>query len=81
MITTNTIALILRSLGAAVQMPGVFGNAAARLAPLLNTIASFAELPEKTRAHQEALLRREGPTQASARIVVLELGALDVGVG
>jgi len=58
MIATSTIALILRALGTAVQMPGVFGNAAARLAPLLNTLASFAELPEKTRPHQEALLEQ-----------------------
>ncbi len=56
MITTGTIALILRALGTAVQMPGIFGNSVARFAPILHTLASFAELPEKTRVHQEALL-------------------------
>lgn len=50
------LSLILRALGAAATLKEVFDGKAEKLAPYLNTLASFAELPEETRAEQEALL-------------------------
>ncbi len=53
---SETIALILRALGAAAGMTDVFGKGAEKLVPVINTLASFAELPAETKADQEALL-------------------------
>lgn len=53
---STLIAMILRALGMASSISSVFGKDAARLAPVLNTLASFAELPAETLPAQQALL-------------------------
>lgn len=53
-----TISLVLRALAAASGLSEVFGKGGEKLAPILNTLAGFAELPEETRAEQEALLEQ-----------------------
>lgn len=68
----ETIGLILRTLAQVAGLTDVFGKDAARLSPVLNTLASFAELPAETKADQEALLAQvktwvaenRGPTDA-----------------
>jgi hypothetical protein len=52
----NTIALILRTLSGAVQMPELSGLKAGKFAPILDTIAALAEVPEALKADREALL-------------------------
>lgn len=52
----DTIAMILRALGVAASMPEVFGSKAEKLAPILATLASLAELPGETKREQDALL-------------------------
>ena len=69
---TTTIALILRALAGAVSLKDVFGGDVGKLAPVLNTVAALAEVPDFTRAQQEALLAQvktwvaenRGPTDA-----------------
>lgn len=69
---SETIALILRALSTVAGLTDVFGKGAEKLQPVLNTLASFAELPAETRADQEALLAQvktwiaenRGPTDA-----------------
>lgn len=53
-----TIGLILRSLAGAVVMPELFGEKAARLQPVLDTLASLAELPAKLEPERQALLAK-----------------------
>ena len=53
---TPTIALILRSLATAVSMPDLFGGKAARVAPVLDTLAALAEVPEALEPQRQALL-------------------------
>jgi hypothetical protein len=52
----DTIAMILRALGVAASMPELFGGKGEKLAPILATLASLAELPGETKPQQEALL-------------------------
>jgi hypothetical protein len=69
---TETIVLILRALGVAVQMGQIFGGQNEKLAPILNTLAALAALPDATRPAQDALLalvrvwiaEKRGPTDA-----------------
>lgn len=69
---SETIALILRALSTVAGLSDVFGKDAVKLQPVLNTLASFAELPAETKADQEALLAQvktwiaenRGPTDA-----------------
>jgi len=56
----STIGLLLRSLAGAARMPDVFGghDGAAKIAPILDTLASVAELPEELQAERQALLEQ-----------------------
>lgn len=68
----SLIALILRALAGAASLPDVFGRNGERVAPILDTVARFAELPAATLAEQKALLEQvqgwvrenRGPTDA-----------------
>lgn len=53
---TATIAAILRALAGAVAMPELAGLKAAKLAPIINTAAAFAELPVALEPERQALL-------------------------
>lgn len=55
---TATIAVILRALGGALAQPALFGENASKLAPYLNTLASFAEVPEHLEPERTALLEQ-----------------------
>ncbi len=71
------IALILRALASAAQLTDVFGRGGQRAAPILDTIASFVELPLETRAEQEALLAQvKGWVEANRGPTDAELDAL-----
>ncbi len=61
------IAMILRALSIAATIPGVFGKNGEKLAPVLNTVASLAELPAETRASQQALLTQVNTWVAEGR--------------
>lgn len=82
---SSLIAMILRALGLASGMTGVFGKDAARLAPVLNTLASFAELPAETHAAQVTLLEqvntwvaeKRGPTDGELDAFKTARDALD----
>lgn len=63
----SLIAIILRALGIASTVSSAFGKDAARLAPVLNTLASFAELPAETRGAQQALLDQVNTWVAESR--------------
>lgn len=52
----HTVALILRSLAGAVVMPELFGAKASKLQPVLDTLASLAELPAELEADRQELL-------------------------
>ena len=66
----DTIAMILRALGVTASMPELFGGKGEKLAPILATLASLAELPGETKGEQDALLalvnswvrEKRGPT-------------------
>jgi hypothetical protein len=53
---TTTIAMILRSVAGLVQMPELSGLKAAKLAPLIDTAAALAEVPEALEGDRQALL-------------------------
>lgn len=67
-----SISMILRSLAGAVVMPELFGDKAAKLAPVLNTLGSLAEVPAALEPERQALLsqvqgwvdRKEPPSDA-----------------
>ncbi len=63
----SLIAMILRALGVVSTLDSVFGKDAAKLAPVLNTVASFAELPAETRPAQQALLDQVNTWVAEGR--------------
>jgi hypothetical protein len=81
----ETLAMILRSLSALAGLTDVFGKDAARLQPVLNVVAGFAELPAETKADQEALLEQvktwvaenRGPTDAELDAFKVSRDALD----
>lgn len=52
------VGLLLRAVAGAVQVPEVFGPKAGKLAPVLTTLASFADLPEKLEPERAALLEQ-----------------------
>lgn len=67
-----TVSMILRSLAGAVTMPELFGEKAAKLGPILNTLGSLAEVPAALEPERQALLKQvqswvdenRGPTDA-----------------
>lgn len=79
------ISAILRSLAAAAGMSDVFGKNAARLSPILDTLAAFTALPDVTRPAQEALramvdtwvAENRGPTDAELDSLKADRDSLD----
>lgn len=71
-INVASISMILRSLAGAVTMPGIFGEGAAKLSPVLNTLGALAEVPAELEPVRQQLLdqvqtwvnENRGPTDA-----------------
>lgn len=53
-----TIPVILRALAGAVSIPGLFGDKASKLSPILNTLGSLAEIPAALEPERAALLEQ-----------------------